>query len=582
MSKATLTPKALTRWRADPAAFIERHLTDPETGKPFKLLPAERAFLRHALATDRDGRLRYPELIYGAPKKSGKTGFAAILTLAILLLYGGRFAEGYAAANDLEQAQGRVFEMCRRIVEASPLLRGEAKVGTDRITFTSTGATIRALASDFASAAGGHPTVAVFDELWGYTSERARRLYDELVPVPTRQISCRLVVTYAGFEGESELLHELYRRGLAQPEIAPSLYAGDGMLMFWTHTPVAPWQDEKWLAQMRCSLRPNQYLRMIENRFVTTESAFIDMDEGDACVDPDAAPVLQDRNLPAWIGVDASVKHDSTAIAVVTFDRQAQRVILVGHRIFQPSAKQPLDFEATIARTVRELMKRFAVRGVFYDPFQMAAVAQRLQSAGVPMREFPQTVGNLTEIASGLFELVKSRALVAYPDADIRLAISRAIAIETACGWRITKEKQSHKIDVVVALAMAAHAAVYGSREHEVPIVMPVVAGEPRAAVPGGYSFSSGAFVAPTIAALTAPSPAPAEPAKPAAAPGKSWRGPQDGCPPWLEKAKPVTQRVDGGLPQTVSGDEAKARMARVNADKSIEHRIMGAPKFSW
>src|SRR5262249_31210845 len=183
--------------------------------------------------------------------------------------------------------------------------------------------------------------------------------------------------------------------------------------------------------------------------------------------------------------------------------------------------KQPLDFEATIARTVRELMKRFAVRGVFYDPFQMAAVAQRLQAAGVPMREFPQTVGNLTEIASNLYELVKARAIVVYPDADARLAISRAIAIETGRGWRITKEKQSHKIDVVVALAMAAHAAVYGSREHEVPIVMPVVAGEPRAAVPGGYSFSSGAFVAPTIGAFKAQPPAPPAPAPPHAAPGQ-------------------------------------------------------------
>jgi hypothetical protein len=135
MSKA-LTPKALARWRADPAAFIERHLVDPESGRPFKLLPAERAFLKHALATDADSRLRYPELLYGAPKKSGKTGFAAIFMLTLLLLYGGRFAEGYAAANDLEQAQGRVFEMVRRIVEASPLLRSEAKVGADRVAFT--------------------------------------------------------------------------------------------------------------------------------------------------------------------------------------------------------------------------------------------------------------------------------------------------------------------------------------------------------------------------------------------------------------------------------------------------------------
>ena len=47
-----------------------------------------------------------------------------------------------------------------------------------------------------------------------------------------------------------------------------------------------------------------------------------------------------------------------------------------------------------------------------------------------------------------------------YPDAAMRLAVSRAVAIETSRGWRIAKEKQSHKIDVVVALAQAAHACV--------------------------------------------------------------------------------------------------------------------------
>ena len=149
-----------------------------------------------------------------------------LFTLTLLWLYGGRYAEAYCAANDLEQAQGRVFEMIRRVVEASPLLRGEAKAGMDRITFASTGATIRALASDFASAAGGHPTISVFDELWGYSSERARRLWDEMVPVPTKKISCRLVVSYAGFEGEGELLQELYKRGLTLPQVAMTCEGG--------------------------------------------------------------------------------------------------------------------------------------------------------------------------------------------------------------------------------------------------------------------------------------------------------------------------------------------------------------------
>ena len=57
---------------------------------------------------------------------------------------------------------------------------------------------------------------------WAYTSERSQRLWDEMVPVPTRAVSVRLTVTYAGFEGESGLLEGLYKRGLQGQEIAPS------------------------------------------------------------------------------------------------------------------------------------------------------------------------------------------------------------------------------------------------------------------------------------------------------------------------------------------------------------------------
>jgi hypothetical protein len=40
----------LDRWRSNPISFIETVLHDPETKKPFKLLPAERAFLEHVTA----------------------------------------------------------------------------------------------------------------------------------------------------------------------------------------------------------------------------------------------------------------------------------------------------------------------------------------------------------------------------------------------------------------------------------------------------------------------------------------------------------------------------------------------------
>jgi phage terminase large subunit-like protein len=136
---------------------------------------------------------------------------------------------------------------------------------------------------------------------------------------------------------------------------------------------------------------------------------------------------------------------------------------------------------------VRELLSRFAVRGVYYDPFQMAAVAQGLQHVGVPMREVPQTPNTLTEIGTNLLDLIKGHSLVAYPDAALRLAISRAVAVETPRGWKISKDKASHKIDVVVALAMAAHAAVQGSR----------VPAEPNIHVPFDLSHSALGIVMP-------------------------------------------------------------------------------------
>ncbi len=405
------------------------------------------------------------ELLYCCPKKSGKTCFAALFVITIVLLFGPCHAEAYIAANDLEQAGARVYEMCRRIVEASPLLKRECKVNNDKITFLATGATITPLASDAASAAGGQPTVSCFDELWGFVSERGRRFWDELVPVPTRRISCRLTVSYAGFSGESALLEELYKRGVQQQQVGPSLYAGDGILMFWSHTPVAPWQTGAWLAEMRRSLRPNQYLRMIENRFVATESSFIDMSWWDACVHPDARPVQVEPTLAVWVGVDASVKRDSTAIVAVSWDKKYQHARLVWHRVYQPTAQEPLDFERAIEATLLDLNKRFRVRKVWYDPFQMHATAQRLIRAGLKLEEFPQTVPNLTEASQNLFELIKGNNLIAYPDAALRLAVSRAIAVETARGWRIAKDKQAHKIVVVIALAMAALAAIRGQAE---------------------------------------------------------------------------------------------------------------------
>jgi phage terminase large subunit-like protein len=458
-----ITEDQIQQWKQDPVAFVREVLRDPETELPFDLYPEEEIFIREALTLTPEGRLPYAELVFSAPKKSGKTALAAMIAIDVIVVLGGRYAEGYCLANDLDQSTGRVFQAVSRIIQASPLLKDCAKLYTEEIEFPSTGATIQALASDYTGAAGGNPTISVFDELWGYTSERSVRLWDEHVCPPTRKIACRLTVTYAGFEGESELLEKLIKRGKKGEEIAPDLYAQPGsMLMYLTHECRAPWQTAAWKEQMREQLRKNAYTRMIENKFVSSESDFVEPEWWAACVNADLTPILADRGLSVWAGVDASVKRDSTAIVGCAYDYAAKKVRLVCHRKFQPTQKDPLNFEATIEAELLDMHRRYRLVEVRYDPYQMVSSARRLTAAGVPMLEFPQSVPNLTEASSNLYELIKGRNLVVYPDEEITLAVNRAVAIETSRGWRIAKEKASHKIDLVVALAQAALGAARG------------------------------------------------------------------------------------------------------------------------
>jgi hypothetical protein len=499
----------LSRYRADLASFIEECLISPYDGAPYRLNEAERAFIKYAFQLDADGRLVHTLLVYSAIKKSRKTELSGLLVLAVILLLGGRYAEGFIVANDQEQAINRCFTNCCRIINANPLLRPLAKITQDRIVFESTSSQISAIASDYASIAGGHPTIAVFSELWAYTSERAQRLFSELVPVPTQKISCRLVESHAGFSGEGELLYELYQRGLKLPEVATDLRAGDGMVMHWSHRPLCHWQDDKWLATMRRELPPNQYLRMIENRFTSTEAAFIEMAKWDLIVDPELGHGVTNPQLPVWVGVDASFKHDQTAIVTVSYDDKAKLAKLVDHKVFSPKPNEPLDFEATVEATILNLAKRYRVRAVLFDPYQMVATSQRLAKKGVPIEEFPQTVSNLTAASQNLFDLIVGQNIVAYYDSALRLAISRCVAKEGPRGWHIVKQRQSHKIDVVVALAQACYAAVRDAAEpyydrtysgfndtddkdknnYATKTSSDHVVGELRAAIAGGYGW---------------------------------------------------------------------------------------------
>jgi hypothetical protein len=78
----------------------------------------------------------------------------------------------------------------------------------------------------------------------------------------------------------------------------------------------------------------------------------------------------------------------------------------------------------------------------------------------IKMIEYPQTMDRITSMSQNLYDLIMGRNLLLYPDAEMRKHAQKCVAMETPRGWRIVKKQGSHKIDLIIALAIACAGAI--------------------------------------------------------------------------------------------------------------------------
>jgi len=444
------------------------------TGEPITLAPWQRA----TLSAWEAHRGEITTLAVSNVKKTGKTLLNAVLLCWRWLALPG---EHFACANDLDQSAGRQFQMIAEMVRRNPYLRRNVKAGKSELVFTPTGSTIRALSVDAAGNAGANHLTASHTESWGIVYEGGVRAYEELTPPPGRVFglpALRIMDSYAGYESESTTWHATVDRGLAGQRVSDDwpIYRADGLLLFHVEGEEAqrlcfrgtPDEAAAYYADQRTTLRPGAFLRLHENKRSTGSESFIDMVLWDACVDPNHAPAMPGIPQSLFVGVDAATKHDSAAVVACDYNMERRKVAIARHRIWYPRGVV-LDMDATIGDYLRELRRGFSIRAVWYDPYQMTALAQQLQRDGLPMIEYAQSTPNLTAMGQNLFDLIKGGNLIAYADDDLRRQVSHAVAVESSRGWRIAKEKASAKVDAVVALAMAALAAVEGGAAQALP-----------------------------------------------------------------------------------------------------------------
>ena len=458
--------------------FIDDNIKLNEKSVPWSLAPHQRDVM--AIMFSRDQRTR----LWSEIKKSGKTFLAGCVGIYEAVTHAN--SEVVCVANDEEQAQSRVFATAGDLCRNNPELSGSVvKTTQNEIRFSNNSA-IKAIASDYKGAAGGRQRLTIFDELWAYDLERMTRLFEELRPPPTEQGAYIFIVSYAGFAGESTVLEKLYQRGLKAKKISRryEVHADSGLCMFWSHRGRMPWHTKKYFDNERADLRPNQFLRLHRNQWVSAESQFIAPEDWDAIVDPTVSPSLQGSSV--FVGVDLGVKSDSSAVVAVGWRRPTKQLVTAFHRIWRPTKNSPVMLDE-VKQYIQEIHRLHHVNGVFADPSQCFLLIQQLQQIGIRVQEFPQTVSNTVKMGETLFSLVRDKNLVAYKSADLREHILNAVGIETPSGIRMVKGKTSKKIDAAIALSMACVAAV------QVPVLdtkQIIMVGERiTAGGPDGYGY---------------------------------------------------------------------------------------------
>lgn len=174
----------------------------------------------------------------------------------------------------------------------------------------------------------------------------------------------------------------------------------------------------------------------------------------DAC--QEALPPLQPGE-PLVLAADAGVNDDNFGLVGVSRHPLRHEHVAVRYaRRWEPAAGAPVNFDL-VEQEITRLCQTYAVAQVTYDPYQLHQMMSGLLSRGVCWTdEFGQQAERL-EGDKQLRDLILQRRLVHDGDPVLRQHIQNADRkTDTDNRLRIVKRAQGLKIDLAVALAMAA------------------------------------------------------------------------------------------------------------------------------
>jgi phage terminase large subunit-like protein len=472
---------------SDAPTWIESNFCVPDPRNPstgellspglIQLHPVQEKILRAALIKI-GGKFRYSTIVYSTIKKSGKTRLGAAVGSWYAATQGA-YNEVYCMANDGKQSSDRILSAVGQSVDLSRTMKWhktKTKISLPNNTF------IEAIPCDPTGSAGANPGMTIWSEMWGYRHEHKERLWSEMTIPPTRWgRAIRWVESYAGYEGESNVLWDLYVLGTQNSYRHPSfpnlpVFINDAANMFcyWDEGVPArrmPWQrgpeGDAYYRQEATINTTAEFKRIHMNQWVQPLNKAMPIEWWDR-LKKNIRPL--DKTTPVVMGVDAAVSGACCACALVSrhpnpqYKKTHTQVRAV--RVWEPPQGGTINLQETIGNTLEEWVKNYNVVEVAYDEYQLVHMMQNYRRQGLATRiyRFGQVTPRYLSDKQ-LYDMVVTKRISHSGNQVLRQHVDNAMAKTSGEKFRFvtadegktktTRSRVPRPIDALIAVSMA-------------------------------------------------------------------------------------------------------------------------------
>lgn len=475
------------------------HTKGQWAGKPFKVLPWQKDFIRPVYDTLKISGLRQYRICYiEIPKKNGKTEIAAGLALYHLCADYEKSPEVFSAAADREQAS-LVYMVAAQMVRSNNDLSKKLLVrdSKKRIIYPKKNGFYQALSSEVASKHGYSPSAVIFDELHAQPNAELWRVLTAGTDYARAQ-QIIYVLTTAGIYDINSIWWKIRKKAIQVQK---------GIIKDKTFFPVLfiadhekdEVSDEKVWKRVNPSLGRIFTLEKIRDDYeiakndpielqdfkrfrlnipIKSLSRWLDMLKWQACKGDYVPEDL--RGEIAFGGIDLSSTQDLTS-RILVFPRENEPWRILSHsycpedtilkkaRIdkvpydiwaeqgyITPTPGDYVDYRYVIKDVVKDA-EMYDLIEVGYDPWAAGKVAGELNSEyGIVMVEMRQGTITLSEPIKDILKSVLALLLQHNGSPVLRWCVDNVVMVyDHNENLRPAKDKSTGRIDEFVALIMA-------------------------------------------------------------------------------------------------------------------------------